>query len=244
MPPAWSWQFVTGTLLFSGLRNVRSCSGRGEGSHGGGGGKCTQSPTARWEDGGLNLACRSTLALAFRGVRFVTSTRSHSHRSTHRWGPRHCEPVLGGAGFLPDACPVCRHRKGAWTPAVAPGCPYKISVNVSSVVLHATVEITRALRFRGRQGDFRYTRTAPVAIELNSIVIEDIPVTVGWFWTTVGAWGRGGRGYCRAHALPARAIRKPDVLSSISMSTFHFGLPATHAFHDQTAEFEACPVEI
>ena len=159
------------------------------------------------------------------------------------------EVLTGGALAIASRClvalafflmlPSVAGTQGAWTPELHPVAPYKISVNVSSVVLHATVENHKGAPVSGLgKDDFQvYEDGAVQSIEFYSH--EDIPVTVGLVLDNSGSMGPKEEEVIAAAMAFARSSNPQDQMFVVNFNEYvSFGLPANMPFTDQTAELK------
>jgi VWFA-related protein len=117
--------------------------------------------------------------------------------------------------------------------------PYKISVSVSSVVLHATVENHKGAPVSGLgKDDFQvYEDGALQQIEFYSH--EDIPVTVGLVLDNSGSMGPKRNEVISAALAFARSSNPQDQMFVVNFNEHvSFGLPADTAFTDKTAQLQ------
>jgi VWFA-related protein len=117
--------------------------------------------------------------------------------------------------------------------------PYKISVSVSSVVLHATVENSKGAPVSGLgKDDFQvYEDGALQQIEYYSH--EDIPVTVGLVLDNSGSMGPKRDEVIAAALAFARSSNPQDQMFVVNFNEHvTFGLPANMPFTDQTAQLQ------
>jgi Ca-activated chloride channel family protein len=123
------------------------------------------------------------------------------------------------------------------TSELRPVDPYKISVSVSSVVLHATVENHKGAPVSGLgKDDFQvYEDGALQQIEFYSH--EDIPVTVGLVLDNSGSMGPKRDEVIAAAMAFARSSNPQDQMFVVNFNEHvSFGLPADTPFTDQTAQ--------
>jgi VWFA-related protein len=125
------------------------------------------------------------------------------------------------------------------TSALGPVDPYKISVNVSSVVLHATVENHKGAPVSGLGKDaFQVCEDgAPQQIEFYSH--EDIPVTVGLVLDNSGSMGPKRDEVIAAAMAFARSSNPQDQMFVVNFNEHvSLGLPVSVPFTDQTAQLQ------
>ena len=145
---------------------------------------------------------------------------------------------LGALVFLFNLPGVARPREVAAS-EVRPVDPYKISVNVSSVVLHATVQNHNGTPVSGLgKDDFQiYEDGALQQIEFYSH--EDIPVTVGLVLDNSGSMGPKRDEVIAAAMAFARSSNPQDQMFVVNFNEFvSFGLPINTPFTDQTAQLQ------
>ena len=118
--------------------------------------------------------------------------------------------------------------------------PYKISVSVSSVVLHATVENRKGAPVSGLgKDDFQvYEDGALQRIQYYSH--EDIPVTVGLVLDNSGSMTPKRTEVVAAALMFARSSNPQDQMFVVNFNEHvTFGLPADTPFTDKTAQLQA-----
>jgi len=133
------------------------------------------------------------------------------------------------------ACP-----QNVSTSELRPLEPYKISVSVSSVVLHATVENRQGAPVSGLgKDDFQvYEDGARQHIEYYSH--EDIPVTVGLVLDNSGSMTPKRTEVIAAALAFARSSNPQDQMFVVNFNEHvTFGLPADTPFTDKTAQLQA-----
>ena len=138
------------------------------------------------------------------------------------------------------ALPSVARPQEVSTSELRPVAPYKISVSVSSVVLHATVENHKGAPVSGLgKDDFQvYEDGALQPIEYFSH--EDIPVTVGLVLDNSGSMGPKRDEVIAAAMAFARSSNPQDQMFVVNFNEHvSFGLPANMPFTDQTAELQA-----
>jgi VWFA-related protein len=126
------------------------------------------------------------------------------------------------------------------TSELRPADPYKISVSVSSVVLHATVENRKGAPVSGlAKNDFQvYEDGALQQIEYYSH--EDIPVTVGLVLDNSGSMGPKRNEVIAAALMFARSSNPQDQMFVVNFNEHvSFGLPADTPFTDKTVQLQA-----
>jgi VWFA-related protein len=136
--------------------------------------------------------------------------------------------------------PSIAHPQGVSTSTLRPVEPYKISVSVSSVVLHATVENNKGVPVSGLgKDDFQiYEDGALQPIEYYSH--EDIPVTVGLVLDNSGSMAPKRAEVSAAALAFARSSNPQDQMFVVNFNEHvTFGLPADTPFTDKTAELRA-----
>ena len=154
-------------------------------------------------------------------------------------GTGHHEPLSGRAGFL--ACSAqCARPQEASTSELRPVDPYKISVSVSSVVLHATVENHKGAPVSGLgKDDFQVYEDGALQ-QLEYFSHEDIPVTVGLVLDNSGSMGPKRTEVIAAALAFARSSNPQDQMFVVNFNEHvTFGLPADMPFTDQTAQLQA-----
>jgi Ca-activated chloride channel homolog len=135
------------------------------------------------------------------------------------------------------ALPALGRPQAVSTSELRPGAPYKISVSVSSVVLHATVENRKGAPVSGLgKHDFQvYEDGALQKIEYYSH--EDIPVTVGLVLDNSGSMGPKRDEVIAAAMAFARSSNPQDQMFVVNFNEYvSFGLPVNMPFTDQPAE--------
>ena len=138
------------------------------------------------------------------------------------------------------ALPSVARPQEASTSELRPVEPYKISVNVSSVVLHATVENHKGAPVSGLgKEDFQvYEDGALQQIEYYSH--EDIPVTVGLVLDNSGSMAPKRTEVIAAALAFARSSNPQDQMFVVNFNEHvTFGLPADMPFTDQTWQLQA-----
>lgn len=145
---------------------------------------------------------------------------------------------LGALVFLLLLTPAARAQQALNSQLPAP-TPYKISVNVSCVVLHATVLNHQGAAVSGLQkSNFEILEDgAPQQIEYYSH--EDIPVTVGLVLDNSGSM-RPKRTEVIAAALAfVRSSNPQDQMFVVNFNEHvRFGLPPNIPFTDQTSQLQ------
>jgi VWFA-related protein len=140
--------------------------------------------------------------------------------------------------FLLTLPSVVRPQEAS-TSELRPIEPYKISVNVSSVVLHATVENSKGAPVSGLgKDDFQvYEDGALQQIEYYSH--EDIPVTVGLVLDNSGSMGPKRDEVIAAALAFAHSSNPQDQMFVVNFNEHvRFGLPPEIPFTDQTAQLQ------
>jgi len=126
------------------------------------------------------------------------------------------------------------------TSELRPVTPYKISVSVSSVVLHATAENNKGAPVSGlTEDDFQvYEDGALQKIEYYSH--EDIPVTVGLVLDNSGSMGPKRDEVIAAAMAFSRSSNPLDQMFVVNFNEHvSFGLPADTPFTDKTTQLQA-----
>jgi len=118
--------------------------------------------------------------------------------------------------------------------------PYTIKIDVSMVVLHATVENHRGVPVSGlSQTDFQVYEDG-VPQEIKYFSHEDIPVTAGLVIDNSGSMGPKSREVIEAALAFAHSSNPQDQMFEVSFNEHvRFGLPANTQFTDQRSELEA-----
>src|SRR5208282_2566737 len=117
--------------------------------------------------------------------------------------------------------------------------PYKISVNVSSVVLHATVENHQGAPVSGLEKDDFQVYEDGVLQPIEYYSHEDIPVTVGLVLDNSGSMGPKRDEVIAAALAFARSSNPQDQMFVVNFNEHvSFGLPANTPFTDQTAQLK------
>jgi VWFA-related protein len=135
--------------------------------------------------------------------------------------------------------PSVARPQEASTSELRPADPYKISVSVSSVVLHATVQNHKGALVSGLgKDDFQiYEDDALQQIEFYSH--DDIPVTVGLVLDNSGSMGPKRDEVISAAMAFARSSNPQDEMFVVNFNEFvSFGLPVNTPFTDQTAQLQ------
>ncbi len=148
----------------------------------------------------------------------------------------HCLVALVFLLTLPS---VARPQEAS-TSELRPVDPYKISVNVSSVVLHATVENHKGAPVSGLgKEDFQvYEDGALQQTEYYSH--EDIPVTAGLVLDNSGSMAPKRTEVIAAALAFARSSNPQDQMFVVNFNEHvTFGLPADMPFTDQTWQLQA-----
>jgi len=117
---------------------------------------------------------------------------------------------------------------------------YKISVSVSSVVLHATVEDRKGAPVSGlAKDDFQVYEDGSLQ-KLDFFSHEDIPVTVGLVLDNSGSMGPKRNEVIAAALAFARSSNPQDQMFVVNFNEHvTFGLPADTPFTDKTAQLQA-----
>ncbi len=137
------------------------------------------------------------------------------------------------------ALPGLARPQAVSTSELRPAAPYEISVNVTSVVLHATVENRKGAPISGLgKDDFQvYEDGALQKIEYYSH--EDIPVTVGLVLDNSGSMGPKRDEVIAAAMAFARSSNPQDQMFVVNFNEHvTLGLPADMPFTDQPAELQ------
>lgn len=118
--------------------------------------------------------------------------------------------------------------------------PYTIKVDVSMVVLHATVETRKGALVSGlAQSDFEVYEDG-VPQEIKYFSHEDIPVTAGLVIDNSGSMGPKAREVIEAALAFARSSNPQDQMFVVTFNEHvRFGLPSNMLFTDQRSELEA-----
>lgn len=118
--------------------------------------------------------------------------------------------------------------------------PYKISVNVSSVVLHATVENHKGVAVSGLgKDDFQVYEDGALQ-QLDYFSHEDIPVTVGLLLDNSGSMAAKRTEVIAAALAFARLSNPRDEMFVVNFNEHvTFGLPAGTPFTDDTQQLKA-----
>jgi VWFA-related protein len=135
--------------------------------------------------------------------------------------------------------PLVARPQEVSTSELHPVAPYKISVSVSSVVLHATVRSHHGTPVSGLgKDDFRvYEDGAPQQIEYYSH--DDIPVTVGLVLDNSGSMQPKRDEVIAAAMAFARSSNPQDQMFVVNFNEYvSLGLPANTPFTDQTAQLQ------
>ena len=136
-------------------------------------------------------------------------------------------PLCGGLVFLLTLPPVARPQDVS-TSELRPVDAYKISVNVASVVLHATVENRKGSPVSGLGKDDFQVYEDGVRQRIEYFSHEDIPVTVGLVLDNSGSMGpKRSEVIAAALAFAATAIRRTRCSWSISTSMLRLAFPLT-----------------
>ncbi len=126
------------------------------------------------------------------------------------------------------------------TSELRPVDPYKISVSVSSVVLHATVENQKGAPVSGlAKDDFQVYEDGTLQ-QLEFFSHEDIPVTVGLVLDNSGSMGPKRNEVIAAALAFARSSYPQDQMFVVNFNEHvTFGLPPDTPFTDKTAQLQA-----
>jgi VWFA-related protein len=118
--------------------------------------------------------------------------------------------------------------------------PFKISVSVSSVVLHATVENHKGGAVSGLgKDDFQVYEDGTLQ-QIEYYSHEDIPVTVGLVLDNSGSMGPKRNEVITAALAFARSSNPQDQMFVVNFNEHvSFGLPANTPFTDKTAQLQA-----
>ena len=150
----------------------------------------------------------------------------------------HTSQCLVALVFLFTLPTVARPQEVS-TSELRPVAPYKISVNVSSVVLHASVQNHKGSPVSGLgKDDFQvYEDGALQQVEYYSH--EDIPVTVGLVLDNSGSMRPKRDEVISAAMAFARSSNPQDQMFVVNFNEHvSFGLPANVPFTDQTAQLQ------
>ena len=163
-------------------------------------------------------------------------------RTGEAWAaPSHC---LVAVIFLLALSNVARPQEAS-TSEPRPVDPYKISVSVSSVVLHATVENHQGVAVSGLSKDNFQVYEDGALQQIEYYSHEDIPVTVGLVLDNSGSMGPKRDEVIAAALAFARSSNPQDQMFVVNFNEHvSFGLPADTPFTDQTTQLQSCPVEI
>jgi len=117
--------------------------------------------------------------------------------------------------------------------------PYKISVSVSSVVLHATVQNHKGAPVSGLGKDDFQIYEDGVLQQIEYYSHEDIPVTVGLVVDNSGSMGPKRAEVIAAAMAFARSSNPQDQMFVVNFNEHvSFGLPANTPFTDQTTQLQ------
>jgi len=138
------------------------------------------------------------------------------------------------------ALPILARSQEVSTSELRPVDPYKIRVNVSSVVLHATVENHKGAAVSGLgKADFQIYEDGQLQ-QIEYYSHEDIPVTVGLVLDNSGSMGPKRVEVIAAALAFARSSNPQDQMFVVNFNEHvTFGLPADTPFTDKTAELQA-----
>ena len=118
--------------------------------------------------------------------------------------------------------------------------PYKISVSVSSVVLHATVENRKGALVSGLGKDNFQVYEDGAQQQLDFFSHEDIPVTVGLVLDNSGSMAAKRNEVIAAALAFARSSNPQDEMFVVNFNEHvTFGLPSDTPFTDKTAQLQA-----
>jgi VWFA-related protein len=125
------------------------------------------------------------------------------------------------------------------TPEFHPPDPYKISVNVSSVVLHATVQNHNGSPVSGLGKDDFQVYEDGVLQPIEYFSHDDIPVTVGLVLDNSGSMQPNRDEVIAAGMAFARSSNPQDQMFVVNFNEYvSLGLPAGTPFTDQTAQLQ------
>jgi len=125
------------------------------------------------------------------------------------------------------------------TSELRPVDPFKISVNVSSVVLHATVQSHKGTPVSGLGKDDFQVFEDGVLQPIEFYSHEDIPVTVGLVLDNSGSMRPKRAEVITAAMAFARSSNPQDQMFVVNFNEYvSFGLPANVPFTDQTAQLQ------
>jgi len=118
--------------------------------------------------------------------------------------------------------------------------PYKISVSVDSVVLHATVQNHKGTPVSGLGKDNFQVYEDGTLQQIDYYSHEDIPVTVGLVLDNSGSMGPKRNEVIAAALAFARSSNPQDQMFVVNFKEHvTFGLPADTPFTDKTAQLQA-----
>ena len=124
-------------------------------------------------------------------------------------------------------------------PVIAPPDPYKISVSVSSVVLHATVKNHNGAPVSGLGKDDFQVYEDGVLQPLEYFSHDDIPVTVGLVLDNSGSMHPNRDEVIAAGMAFARSSNLQDQMFVVNFNEYvSLGLPKDVPFTDQTAQLQ------
>jgi VWFA-related protein len=133
--------------------------------------------------------------------------------------------------------PSIAHPQEVSTSELRPVDPYKISVSVDSVVLHATVENHKGAPVSGlNKDDFQVYEDGTLQ-QIDYYSHEDIPVAVGLVLDNSGSMAPKRAEVIAAAMAFARSSNPQDQMFVVNFNEHvSFGLPANTPFTDQTAQ--------
>jgi Ca-activated chloride channel family protein len=125
------------------------------------------------------------------------------------------------------------------TPELHPAAPHKISVNVSSVVLHATVQKHNGSPVSGLGKDDFQVYEDGVLQPIEFFSHDDIPVTVGLVLDNSGSMGPKRDEVIAAAMAFARSSNPHDQMFVVNFNEYvSLALPANMPFTDQPAQLQ------
>ena len=138
------------------------------------------------------------------------------------------------------ALPSVAASQAVSTSELRPVDPYKISMSVSSVVLHATVENHRGALVSGLDKDDFQVYEDGALQQIDFFSHEDIPVTVGLVLDNSGSMGPKRDEVIAAALAFAHSSNPQDEMFVVNFNEHvSFGLPADTPFTDKTAQLQA-----
>jgi Ca-activated chloride channel homolog len=125
------------------------------------------------------------------------------------------------------------------TPELYPSDPYKISVSVSSVILHATVTNHKGSPVSGLDKDNFSVYEDGVLQPIEYFSHDDVPVTVGLVLDNSGSMRPNRDEVIAAGMAFARSSNPQDQMFVVNFNEYvSMGLPAGTPFTDQTAKLQ------